>query len=161
MTVHNSIENINNKGLIIVEDTHSSYLKQFGNPSNFSFINYTSKIIDSIHRRCSWVKKRKNSYTKKIYSVSYFESIVVFYIDEKKCFESTLLRNNEKWEGATEYRDNEYFSNLKKFIENNMKFINKIKIFRKIIRKLFYKNSLFNIYENYLISKIFKEISKK
>ena len=72
-----------------------------------------------------------------------------------------MLRNNEKWEGATEYRDNEYFSNLKKFIENNMKFINKIKIFRKIIRKLFYKNSLFNIYENYLISKIFKEISKK
>ncbi len=160
-TVHNSLNYINNEGLIVVEDTHSSYLKEFKNPSKFSFINYANKIIELINRRSSMINENLNNYSKKIYSVNFFESITVFDINENKCFKSSLVRNQENWEGSVEYRDNEYFTKTKNFIENKFKTFNKISIFRKIIRKLLYKNIFFNIYENYLISKIFKEITKK
>ena len=159
-TVHNSLNYINNEGLIVVEDTHSSYLKEFKNPSKFSFINYANKIIELINRRSSMINENLNNYSKKIYSVNFFESITVFDINENKCFKSSLVRNQENWEGSVEYRNNEYFTKTKNFIENKFKTFNKISIFRKIIRKLFYKNIFFNIYENYLISKIFKKITE-
>ena len=159
-TVHNSLNHINNEGLIVVEDTHSSYLKEFKNPSKFSFINYANKVIELINRRSSMINKNLNDYSKKVYSVSFFESITVFAINESKCFKSSLVRNQENWEGSVEYRNNEYFTKTKNFIENKFKTFNKISIFRKIIRKLLYKNIFFNIYENYLISKIFKKITE-
>ena len=40
ITTQNSIENINDGGLLIIEDTHASYMKEFGNPSDKSFVNF-------------------------------------------------------------------------------------------------------------------------
>ena len=39
-----AIPNINDGGIIITEDTHTSYLKKFGNPSKYSFINYSKYL---------------------------------------------------------------------------------------------------------------------
>ena len=40
VTVAACIPNIKDGGLMIVEDTHASYLKAFGNPSKYSFISF-------------------------------------------------------------------------------------------------------------------------
>ena len=37
--MHNDYYHINDDGILIFEDTHTSYLKEFGNPSKYSFIN--------------------------------------------------------------------------------------------------------------------------
>jgi len=158
-TVHNSIENINDGGLIVVEDTHASYLKEFKNPSYFSFINFCNKIVESIHRRCAGINKKINMYSKKVHSVSFYESIVVLNIDSKKCFESSIIANKDSWGANIEKRDNEYFSETKKFIQKKLSFIENFKFLRKILRVIFYKNPLFNIYEKIKILKIFKELN--
>ena len=55
-----SIENIKNDGLIIIEDTHTSFMnyKGFKNPSDYSLINFTNKIIENLHRRNPMIKKK-------------------------------------------------------------------------------------------------------
>jgi len=158
-TVHNSIENINDGGLIVVEDTHTSYLKEFKNPSYFSFINFCNKIIENIHRRCGRVNKKINSYSKKVHSLSFYESIVVFNIDSEKCFESSVVTNKDTFDAKTEERDSEYFSKTKKFIQKKFIFVEKFKFFRKILSLIFNKNPFFNIYEKIKILKIFKELN--
>jgi len=47
-TLINCIPRINNGGLHIVEDTHTSYQKHYGNPYKFSFINFSIKLKDYI-----------------------------------------------------------------------------------------------------------------
>lgn len=157
-TVHHSLLNINDGGLIVVEDTHCSYLKDFKNPSYFSFINYCNKVIELIHRRSDSIKKSKNYYSEKIYSINFYESISVFNIDSRKCIDSSIIMNTEKWNAAIEQRDNEYFDKCKFFIENRLSFLNKIKFFNKIFRKIFYKNDFFTIWEKIKIYLIFREI---
>ena len=87
-TVENSLEHINDNGIIVVEDTHTSFLKEFKNPSYFSFINYCNKLIKNIHKRCEWVSKKNNIYSNKIWSIDFYESIVAINIDSKRCMKS-------------------------------------------------------------------------
>ena len=158
-TVHHSLPFVKNGGKIVVEDTSTSYLKkEFNNPSKYSFINYSKNIIDIIHRRSPLLKKELNIYAKKIFFIEFFESIVVFSIDSKKCFSNKEVSNKAKNEWAIDYRHNEYFRNIKTKIDSEYKHLNKRNFFRKIIRKLFYRNFLFNIFDNLKIKKIFKEM---
>ena len=167
-SVHNSIDFIKDGGLIVVEDTHTSYLKEFKNPSYFSFLNYCYRINKLIHKRCEHlheikdknINKIDNNYTKKIYSISFYESITVLNIDSRKCFKSSCVSNSDKWSPGLDHRNNEYFSNVKNYVDNKLNFLNKIKITRKIIRKLLYKNSLFSLFEKFKILQIFKKMNK-
>lgn len=157
-TVHYSIQHINNKGLIVIEDTHASYLKDFRNPSYFSFINFCNKIIESIHRRCTAIIDKPNQYTEKVHYVTFYESITILKIDSEKCFFSSVLMNKDYWDAAVEQRDNEYFSKTKKHIQKNFSFLDNYKILKKIKRKILYKNFLLDLFEKFKIYKIYKEI---
>ena len=93
-TVHYSLPHIKDGGKIIVEDTSLSYVKkEFNNPSKYSFINYAKNIIDIIHRRSPLLNRKLNIYAKKIFMVEFFESIVVFSINSKKCFLNKEIYN--------------------------------------------------------------------
>ena len=46
LTVNNVINNVNDNGLIVIEDTNVSYEKRYFNPSKYSFINYGKFLID-------------------------------------------------------------------------------------------------------------------
>ena len=43
ITAINCIPNINNNGMLIVEDTHASYVRKFNNPSNYSLYQFRKK----------------------------------------------------------------------------------------------------------------------
>ena len=160
-TVHYSLPHIKNGGKIIVEDTSLSYVKkEFNNPSRYSFINFSKKIIDIIHRRSPLLNKNLNYYAKKIFLIEFFESIVVFSIDSTKCFKNKEIHNDAKNEWAIDYRHNEYFGELKKKINKKYSQLNERSFFRKIIRKLFYRNFIFNIIDNLKIKKILKNVEK-
>ena len=160
-TVHYSLPHIKDGGKIIVEDTSLSYVKkEFNNPSKYSFINYAKNIIDIIHRRSPLLNRKLNLYAKKIYLVEFFESIVVFSIDSKKCFFNKEIYNDGKNDGAIDYRHNEYFKELKNKMDQKYGLMHKRSFFRKIIRKLLYRNFMFNILDNFKLKKIFKEIDK-
>ena len=117
-------------------------------------------IISSIHERCGVFEKKLNIYSKKIFYIDFFESIVVFNINEAKCKISKSVTNNAKNEWAIDYRNNEYFDKTKEIINKKFVYLNKNKLFKKIIRKILYKNFIFQFYENIKLKKIFDQLKK-
>ena len=123
-------------GLIIVEDTHSSYMEQFGNPQKFSFINFSKRNIDDLNFKFPDFSNLKNSLNDYIYSIQYFESIVVYHINKKKSYMNSVIHNNENL--PKEIDDIRYEKSLFNNLNKN-KFIKKIKFLKnyKIIYWLY------------------------
>ena len=63
-----SYNNINQNGIIVVEDTHTSYMKKKGflNPSKLFFYKFCNLIIENLHRRNPSANKVLNILSKKI-----------------------------------------------------------------------------------------------
>jgi cephalosporin hydroxylase len=128
ITTNSCIPNINDGGMLVIEDTHTSYQKGFNNPSKYSFINYSKKIIDDINYRFPKLGSFKNSLNNKIYSVEFFESIVCFHVNKNLCKTNILADNKKK---SLNHRDFRYFKK-------------EIKIFDKLffLKRYFKKNKL-------------------
>lgn len=121
---------INDGGLHVVEDVHASYQKHYGNPYKFSFINFSKKTIDDINFKFPNLGKFNHSLNKSVYSVEFFESIVVFKIDRKLCVENILLENKGlKLDNSDVTLDSTILLFRKKFA-----FLYKFKIMSKIER---------------------------
>lgn len=106
-TVINCIKNINDDGLLITEDTHTSYQKEFGNPSKYSFINFAKKLADDINFTYPFENKKifEFSLNKFIHSITFYESIVVFKVNRKKCYTNRYIQNLGKRHGISDYRN--------------------------------------------------------
>lgn len=104
VTTHQSIPFIRDGGLMIVEDVHASYFKDFGNPSRYSFINYAKLFIDAINARFPGVNVIQNMFRDAVYSAHFYDSIVAFAIDRRKCFTSSWTSNEGKTFEAEDYR---------------------------------------------------------
>jgi len=110
-TLLSSIKKIKDDGLIVIEDVHTSYLAEFGNPSKNSFVNYSKKIIDLLNYRyvgLDKLKYRKNVlnelYKKYIFSISFYESIISFKINKKNSINSKVIWNKKKIKKIKDYR---------------------------------------------------------
>jgi hypothetical protein len=153
-TFMESLPHVRDGGVIIVEDTHTSYMnyKGFKNPSNNSFINFSNKLIENIHRRNPMLRKKINQFSKKIYSIEYYDSIVCINVNKEKFKISQNLENNKKLRNFfTDYR-------FKKINMNNSK-INQNWILKKIFSIISKKGTIHRIYENYRINKYINKIS--
>jgi len=82
VTCYCATQHIKDGGLLVVEDTHTSYMEDFGGPNPLSFVNYAKNIVDGINYRFSAFLKTKQS-EPIISSVQFFESIVAFEIDRE------------------------------------------------------------------------------
>ena len=95
ITTISVVDKIKDGGLLMTEDTHTSYWDVYNSSKKFSFIEFSKKIIDDINFKNSKnFKQFKFSLSDLIYSVQTFESIVVFKIDRRKCH-FNLLQANE------------------------------------------------------------------
>ena len=158
-----SIDHINEGGMIVVEDTHTSYMKKlgFGNPSKYSFINFCNVLIENIHRRNPMTLKDNNIFSDKIYSLCFYDSIAVFNV-------SLEIKKKSEW--ATSREDNPVF-----FVDfrNRGYFIKTINLYNKlfgelkedtltfkILRKIFHRNIFFYIHEKLKLRKYFNNFKK-
>ena len=159
VTLSEAIHNTNDDGTIVIEDTHASYLKKFGNPSKHSFINYSKYLIDVVNSRFPDTElKKNNNFRNKIYSISFYESIVAIKIASKKSIESTLLKNNEnEMFNINDLRNTDHFPKISNYIEEKMPVIHKLPVIRKITRYLFYShNFIVKIKHYFKLKKYFK-----
>ena len=104
VTSHYAIQNINDGGLLIVEDVHTNYFREFGNPSRYSFVNFAHRIVDGVNSRSYSLRRTYSQYSSRVYSVSFFESMVVFQIDSRLCNQSVPTSNNGASRGVTDFR---------------------------------------------------------
>ena len=86
MTTVNTVQYINDGGILMVEDTHTSYVDEYNSSKKYSFINFSKKIIDDINSNIELDLGIKINFSLKkyIYSVNFYESIVCFSIDKSK-----------------------------------------------------------------------------
>ena len=152
-TLMESINYINHGGMIVIEDTHTSYMKNkgFKNPSKFSFINFSTSLIENLHRRNPMLKKELNMFSKKISSVEYYDSITVINIAKKKMNKTKNLENNRK---LRNFFDDYRFKNEKENPKKINFLINLLKI------KVSKRSYLYRLYENYKIKKYLKILRK-
>ena len=152
-----SYNNINQNGIIVVEDTHTSYMKKkgFKNPSNYSFINFCNLIIENLHRRNPSANKSLNILSKKVDSIYFYDSIVSINFGQfKKLNQTRLLENNKKLRNY--FIDFRHKGNFIKTINKFEKSFGKIdgsSITYKLIRKLFHRNPLITMKEKRRIKK--------
>ena len=123
VTTEKVLPNIKNGGLIVVEDTHSSYIKGFGD-LKISFINYVKVWIDRINKRFYMFDNGKVDKT--VWSVEIFESIVAFKIDRKKAAVASRLIHNVSLDDTApqadfRFKDNEFLKRNENIIRTIIK----------------------------------------
>lgn len=105
ITVESMLDAIRDKGLLVVEDTHTSYLQGYG-PEQFSFMRYSQNLIDRINRRSSLVSDSPAE--RRIWSVQCFESIVAFHINRPESAAPSVVTTNDKpGDDAQDFRHRE------------------------------------------------------
>tara|TARA_Y100000741_G_scaffold297947_1_gene238934 strand:+ start:1620 stop:2444 length:825 start_codon:yes stop_codon:yes gene_type:complete len=111
ITVNETIPYIKKGGVLIIEDVHASYMTKFSNPSKYSLINFCKKLVDQINYKSNLINYKKiNNLQKRLFSIEFFESIVVFKINNKRNIKSKIITNNGKSENFKDYR---YFNDLR------------------------------------------------
>lgn len=106
ITTHACIPHIRDGGLMVIEDTHTSYFKDFGYPTRYSFIEWTKNIVDNINSRLSGLDIRSSRlpYRDTVFAISFHESIVSMKINRALCFDSYPISNGGKSDNNEDYR---------------------------------------------------------
>ena len=132
ITVESLLCAMNDGGIILVEDTHTSYMNGFG-PKKYSFINYVKNKIDHINFRFNFrfnfkVKSKKTE--RRIWSIEIVESMVAFKIDKDASNEvSEITDNNGEDDSAIDFR---YYDDSSKFSSHFLSLARKLKILKNI-----------------------------
>jgi len=77
ITTESLLPHIKDGGLLVIEDTHTSYMKGFGD-INFSFIEYVKEHIDKVNMR--YMSFEKSKAEKRFWSIEVVESMVAFKV---------------------------------------------------------------------------------
>ena len=142
ITTVKCVDKINDGGIMMIEDTHTSYMTEYNSKESFSFINFAKKIIDDVNYTAglSVFEEKESKFffnfslNKYIYSSHFYESIVVFKIDRKKTYKNQLIKNegiDHQIEDLTWQTNALHVQNFKK-ITSRLKFVS----FRKITKLL-------------------------
>jgi hypothetical protein len=133
---------------LLVEDVHTSYQKEFGNPSKYSFINYSKFLIDDINSRFENFLPKQYSFNKFVHSIQFFESMVCFNVNRKLCKRNSVVENGGIKLGNLDYRYNHKNDNIfliRDYLNRNFYFLKKLKILKNILSKI---NILFYYFYN-------------
>jgi hypothetical protein len=93
VTTEHALEHINDGGMLVIEDVHTSYMPGFNSKPEHSFVNFAKHIVDSINSRFPGIDTGAALYQDRVWSVSFHESIVAFHIDRRRCFQSSWISN--------------------------------------------------------------------
>ena len=127
ITTNCCIPNIKDNGTLVVEDVHTSYIKnKWHNPSKYSYVNYAKKLIDDINSRFPELETHNYSLRKYIYSIKSHESIISYNVNRKLCKTNIMIRNNGKSTEPKEFRaqldKNSLLFKIKKFFNTKSNF---------------------------------------
>ena len=138
-TVVSGLPHIRDNGLIVVEDAHTSFMYEFGNPSKYSFINFASTKARNLTKRHKMVNK-PDSLVSRIHSIEFFDSIVAFHINEENSKSGDVVDNKGNPTFATAL-GNINLTKIQKFIRSTrrslakkLKYLKKYRLARILFR---------------------------
>ena len=112
ITTESLLSAMNDGGIIVVEDTHTSYMNGFG-PKSKSFIEYTKKLIDKVNMR--FAQFSDFACEKRFWSIEIVESMVAFKINREASNLNSEKTNNGGIGGPVDdfrYADNSHVNRL-------------------------------------------------
>lgn len=93
ITAESLLDNITDGGVLIVEDTHTSYMEGFGDHKT-NFMRYVFQTVHRINSRFGQFSPAQQD--KRVLSVQIFESIVAFFVDRSKSEQpSSVIWNHD------------------------------------------------------------------
>lgn len=126
VTTESVLDMIKDGGMLVIEDTHTSYTKGYGNKSH-NFIQYSKFWIDKINSRFGGFEKKQTDF--RVWSIEIFESIVVFKRNKKAAqLTSKPIWNKEPQKKEIDFRsygdeENKKISqNILKLLKNAFNF---------------------------------------
>ena len=112
ITTESLLSAMNDGGIIVVEDTHTSYMDGYGQKSK-SFIEYTKKLIDKVNMR--FHEFSDFACERRFWSIEIVESMVAFKINRQASNLDSELTNNGGIDDLAEdfrYADNSHMNRL-------------------------------------------------
>jgi hypothetical protein len=106
------LPHIKDGGMLVVEDTHTSYMDGFG-PKSRSFMKYAINMVHRINKRF-W-RLATESTEERVLGIRFYDSFVIFDVDRKATsVKSESVDNGGKDLGARDYRyvDNSITANV-------------------------------------------------
>ncbi len=95
VTVACGLAHVRDGGVIVVEDTHTSYMPDdYPSPAGLGFMQFAQHVVDVLHLRNHFVTATAEDAAglgRAIHSVGFFESLVVFHVDRRLCGRSELI----------------------------------------------------------------------
>ena len=141
-TTLSCINNINNDGLLIIEDTHTSYVNKYNTSKKYTFINFAKKIIDKLYKNDDTIYKNdKFNLGKLVFSINFYQSCVIFNINKHKTSHNNTIYNHKL---DHEIKD----MTFQHFLNHERNFLGNIKLIKNFLR----------IYSKYKINKYLKKI---
>jgi hypothetical protein len=120
-------KNINNGGVIIIEDIHSSYAKDFGNPSKYSFDNWVNQIsadMNSVYLNKEYkLSLSQNKLMEKLSHIQKYRSLIALHISSINSLPKGIS-NISSSENIVDFRYEHY--------SKSFKILRKLAIFRPI-----------------------------
>ena len=102
VTTEMLLDNIKDGGLLVVEDTHTSYMDGFG-LKKYSFIEYAKRFIDKINYRYSFFESKNADH--RVWSIQAYESVIAFKINRGASnLKSVPTDNGGSDDAALDYR---------------------------------------------------------
>jgi hypothetical protein len=103
-TVVSGLPHIRSGGLIVVEDTHTSFMYEFGNPSRYSFMNFASTKAQNLTKR-NKIVNQPDSLVSRIHSIEFYDSIVAFFINDENSKPGEMVSNSGRHTDAKGFRN--------------------------------------------------------
>ena len=156
-SVVESIKYIKNNGMILIEDTHSSFMrdKAFRSHKKYSFINFCYLIIKGIHYRNPLVGNEQNLFSRNIYSINFYESLTQINISTKLKISKHINNRPKNPVYYTDFRNRGYFIQTLDFYKNFFGSLKQNTLIFKILRKLFHRNLFFYFHEKMKLKNYF------
>jgi hypothetical protein len=89
VTVACGIAHIRDGGVIVVEDTHTSYMPvHYPASARYGFMQFAAHVVDVMHARSPLLTKRISDAAglgRAIHRVEFVESLVIFHVDRRLC----------------------------------------------------------------------------
>lgn len=155
------LPSIRDRGKLIIEDTHTSYMESFGN-RRYNFINWTSSFVREMNMRFSGFSglREPDRVSGPVWKVSNYESMVAFHVDRSKSqLESKLVKNSGIQDQAVDIR----YSLETNALTRIMSFLGKSKIIQAIPFSKFVHKTIANALrmDTKTLKRFFRKISAR
>ena len=135
------LDSINDGGILIVEDTCTSYMDGFG-PKNKSFMEYVKNRIDAVNLRFGKFSDKPSE--KRFWSIEISESMVAFKVDKEASQQiSEVVGNGGKYDLSSDFRYADNFAvQMFEKMQRNFMYLKYVPLVKKAARYL--KNTIAN-----------------